>query len=65
MNSTHRLATGGWYELYLVVSISSGQKLTLAILATISLKVVPIHAYASFLVPFFIFILEVVFCDGA
>jgi hypothetical protein len=46
--------------------IPFGQKLTLGILATISLKVNPFRAYAPFpaLLPFYECILEVVFCEG-
>jgi hypothetical protein len=45
----------------------SGQKLTLGLLATITLEVVPFHVYAplSALLPFLKCILEVVFCEGA
>jgi hypothetical protein len=44
----------------------SGQKLTLGLLATITFKVVPFHAYAPFsaLLLFFKFILEVMFWEG-
>jgi hypothetical protein len=46
--------------------LQSGQKLTLGLLATISLKVVPFHAYAPFpaLMQFFKCILEAVFCES-
>jgi hypothetical protein len=45
--------------------VLSGQKLTLDLLATITLEVVPFRAYAPFppILPFLNCILEVVFCD--
>jgi hypothetical protein len=45
--------------------LSSGQKLTLGLLATINLEVVPFLTYAPFpvLLSFSKFILEVVFCE--
>jgi hypothetical protein len=46
--------------------LPSGHKLTLCLLATITLEVVPFRAYAQFpaFLPFFKCILEVVFCEG-
>jgi hypothetical protein len=46
--------------------LPSGQKLTLVLLATITLQVVTFLAYAPFpaLRPFLKFVLEVVFCEG-
>jgi hypothetical protein len=46
--------------------MSSRKKLTQGLLATINLKEVPFHAYASFsaFLSFLKCILEVVFCDG-
>jgi hypothetical protein len=46
--------------------LPSGQKLTLGLLATIALEIVPFLTYAPFpaLLPFFKCILEVVFCEG-
>jgi hypothetical protein len=46
--------------------LPSGQKLTLGLLATISLKVVPFCVYPLFpvLLPFFKYIPEFVFCEG-
>jgi hypothetical protein len=46
--------------------LSSGQKLTLVLLATITLEVVPFRACAPFPapLPFFKCILEVVICEG-
>jgi hypothetical protein len=46
--------------------LASGQKLTLGLLATITLKVVPFRAYVPFpaLLPFLNCTLEVVFCEG-
>jgi hypothetical protein len=43
-----------------------GQKLTLGLLAIITLEEVPFRAYAPFSVlqPFFTCILEIVFCEG-
>jgi hypothetical protein len=48
--------------------LPSGQKLTLSLLATITLKVVPFHVYDVYapfpvLLPFLKCILEVVFCE--
>jgi hypothetical protein len=44
--------------------LPSGQKLTLGLLVTITLKAAPFHKYVPFsaLLPFFKCILEVVFC---
>jgi hypothetical protein len=54
--------------LYLQSSIISGtgQKLSLGLLTTITLEVVPFCAYVPFLalLPLFKFILEVLFCEG-
>jgi hypothetical protein len=46
--------------------LPSGQKLTLDLLATITLEVVPFRAYAQFpaLLSFFVCILEAVSCEG-
>jgi hypothetical protein len=46
--------------------LPSGQKLTLGLLATFTLKVVPYCTYAPFpaLLPFFKCILQVVFCES-
>jgi hypothetical protein len=46
--------------------LSSGQKLTLGLLTTITLEVVPFHVYAPFLalLPFFKCMAEVVFCES-
>jgi hypothetical protein len=50
----------------LVLVLPSGQKLTLGLLAAITVKVVPFCAYARFpeFLPFFKCVLEVVFCEG-
>jgi hypothetical protein len=46
--------------------LTSSQKLTLGLLATITPEVIPFRAYAPFptLLPFFKCILEVLFCEG-
>jgi hypothetical protein len=46
--------------------LPSGQKITLGLLATITLKVVPFREYAMFpaFLQFFKYILEVVLCEG-
>jgi hypothetical protein len=47
--------------------LASGQKLTLGLLATISLEEVPFRVFAPFpsLLPFFKCIVKVVFCEGS
>jgi uncharacterized membrane protein len=47
--------------------LPTAKKLTLSLLATITLKVVTFHVYAPFsvLLPFFKCILEISFCEGA
>jgi hypothetical protein len=56
-----------WYPQFLVLVPTPGQKVTLGLLATISLEIAPFpHMYVSFpeLLPYFKCILEVVFCHS-
>jgi hypothetical protein len=64
MNCGDRTNNMWWYPLFLGLVVLSGQKLTLGLLASITLKVVLFCMYAPALLPFFKCILGVMFCEG-